>query len=148
MANYTMRFTEEYQFGGHLYPANKAVATHNTDWLDMRDHHRAQFIVIVGEMAAGATVDFKLQEATDSDGSGAQDIDGKSITQLTQAGGDANSICVVEIQAEEMDVADDFRYLRGVLTVGSDTAYASVIPLRGPTRLAPVSVTNITEVVD
>jgi hypothetical protein len=114
----------------------------------MSTFHRATFIVVVGAMAAGATVDFKLQEATDSSGTSAQDISGKSITQLTQAGGDANSIVIVELRTEEMDEASSMRYVRGVLTVGTNTAYATMIPLRGPTRFAPVSTTALAEVVD
>lgn len=145
---YTARFTEMYQFGGQLYPADKSAGTHNTDWLDHSKFHRSVWVVIVGDMDNGATLDFKLQEATDDSGSDSQDINGKAITQLTQSGGDGNSVVVVELQTEEMDVTDQFRYVRGQLVVANAAVQCSVIPLRGPTRYAPVSTTVLAEVVD
>lgn len=144
---YTMNFTEYAEPGGIVYPTTRQVGAYNTAWLSMRDHQRAVFIVQVGDIGAGGTVDFMLQEATDVNGTGAQAVAGKYITQLTQAGGDGDDLVIVEIRTEEMDVNDGYDYLRGVLTVGTNTAVVGIIPLRIASNYPPVPVTGWTEIV-
>jgi len=145
---YTARFTELNEIIAGLYPALKQAAAHNTAWTSMANHQRAIYLVRVGAMTALSTLDFKLQQATAAAGTGAKDISGKAITQLTQAGGDGSETCVVELRTEELDVDGGFDYIRGVLTVGTDTVYCEVIPIKFAANHPPVSTSAITEVVD
>lgn len=141
-------FHEAYLFEAGLAPANRTAAAYNTNWLSMIGHHRMQFIFRTGVLTAGSTVDFAVQQATDSSGTGAKAIGvAKAITQLTQAGGDGNDTIVVNVDVEDMDQANNFTHLRGVLTIGTAAAFTDVIPLRGPGEDRPVSTTPLTEAV-
>ena len=141
-------FYEAFLYNDGLFPANRAAAVYLTDWLSMVGHHRMQYILRVGEMTQGATLDFTVQQATDSSGSNAKAIGvAKSITQLTQAGGDGNDTIEITIDVEDMDQNGNFTHLKGILTVGTAAVYCDLLPLRGPGEDRPVSTTPLTEVV-
>jgi hypothetical protein len=142
---YTERFSEVHQVGAELYPDNLAAAVHQSAWFNMSIHHRAACVLMVGEMGQGATVDLILQEAQDAAGTGAAAIAGKAITQLTQAGGDGNDVCIIELRTEEMTPGFDF--VRAVLTIGNAAVDASVITFGIINRFAPVATTLVTEVI-
>ena len=145
---YTAKFTELNEILAGLYPANKIPAAYNSAWASYASHQRGVYLVRVGVMAATATLDFKLQQATDSSGTGAKDISGKSITQLTQAGGDGSETCVVELRTAELDVDGGFDYVRGVLTVGTANVYCELIPIKFVAAYPPVSTSALAEVID
>lgn len=147
MSDYTSRVSERLYPLGRLDPANKAAATHATAWVSLQDYHRAWFVVEVGVMAAGATLDAGIQQATDTAGTGAKAITGKTITQLTQAGGDGNQILCIELQTEELDVDGGFDCVRGYLTVGTNTVYAACQLYGADTRFAAPPTTNWEEIV-
>jgi hypothetical protein len=111
----------------------------------MSIHHRFAYVLQVGVLAAGATVDLVLQEAQDATGTGAANIAGKAITQLTQAGGDGNDVCIIELRTEEMTPGFDF--VRAVLTVAGNTAFTGGLGYGIVNRYAPVAETLVTEVV-
>jgi len=75
---------------------NDASAT--SDWVDMSKFDEVVFVVAVG--ATDATVDAKLQEASDASGTGAADISGKAITQLGAT--DDNKQAVIRVRADEL----------------------------------------------
>jgi len=146
--SFTERFTEQYQLGAVEYADSLAAATYNGAWQSMRDFHRAVAILIVGDIQVGGTVDFILQQATDTAGTGAKAITGKAITQLTQAGGDGDEACIIELRTEELDVSNGFDCIRWRLTLGTAASEVAVLVLRGsPPRYQPVSTTAWTEVV-
>lgn len=107
------------------------------DWVDMRIFNRCMFIFTAGDLGASATVDGKIQEATDSSGTGAQDITGKAITQLTKAGTDDNKQAIIEVDAG--DLSAGFTHVAPVLTVGAAACDAGVIGLAGVPRYHPAS---------
>jgi len=145
---YTNRFTEQYQLAAVEFPDSVAPATVNGAWLSMRDFHRAFFMLLVGDIVATGTVDFLLQQATDTAGTGAKAITGKAITQLTQAGGDSDDACGIELQMEELDVTGGFDCVRWVLTIGTAAAEVGVAVLKGePSRFKPTVTTAWTEVI-
>jgi len=152
MADYTRRFTEEHRIDD-IDPDGYANTTVATSWISMRDYHRAVAMVRVGDMGAGATVDMELQQATDSSGSNGKTLvsgngQTKEITQLTQAGGDANaSPSVIELQTEEMDVANEFDYVRAVVTIVGTGVYLYANLLRTISRFPPVDASNLQEVI-
>jgi len=143
---YTERFTEVHEPGGTLFPLSRAATTGNTGWLDMALHQRIIFILVVGAIGQGDTVDFHVEQALDAAGvtgtavfpSGAI-----AITQLTQA--DGLDLIAVELRTEQM--TSNYRYLRGVLTIGGSAVYCVVIPLRGTSNYPPVPTSAWTEIV-
>lgn len=146
---YTANFTEIHEPGGELYPVSRAIGVYNTAWLDMADHQRIVFLIAVGDIAAGGTVDFEVRQATSAVGANATNIfpiaGTITITQLSAA--DDNSLVAVEVRTEQMDVDGGFHYLSGRLTIAGNTALTTVVPLRLGTNYPPVPVTGWTEVV-
>lgn len=145
---YTNRYTEVEELGGVLHPANRAIGTYNTAWTTMSNFQRLIAVLDAGTIAAAGTVDMLLQQATDATGTGAKAIAGKAITQLTQAGADSNDVCAIELRTEELDVDNQFEYVRAQLIVAGNTAYTCVHVWKHVAGYPPVSVTPLTEVVD
>lgn len=145
---YTNRFTESWELFGFTVD-EYAAGDHNVNnYRSMANHQRGVCLIAVGDMAAGATVDLQLTQATSIAGANAKNIDGKAITQLTQAGGDANSVVAIEVRTEEMDVDGGFAYLGGTLTVGVGNVTVGLVGLAGCSNQLPVSTTAWTEIVD
>ena len=71
-----------------LDPASQAAGTATTDWVSMALFHDLLAIVQTGSLGTSATVDAKLQQAKDVNGTGAKDVAGKALTQIVKAGGE------------------------------------------------------------
>lgn len=97
-------------------PADQASA--NSSWVaPFASGYRAEravFIMPVGTIAA-EEIDLKITQATDSSGTGAKDITGAAITQITTAGG--NEVVSIEIGPGALDDANGFKYVRAEVTV-------------------------------
>ena len=145
---YTHRFTEEFELFGADADAYVVGVYLAQNYRNMANHQRGVAILHVGDMAQGATVDFLLMQATDAAGTGAKVVPGKAITQLTQAGGDADSTVIVEVRTEEMDVDGGFSFLGGILTVAGGTCDIGIVGLGGCSNYMPVPTTAWTEIVD
>ena len=143
--SYTERFSEVSAILGPLYPDARAAGNYNSAWASVSTYHRQGVILIVGEMAQGATLDLIIQEAQDAAGAGVLAIAGKAITQLTQAGGDGNDVVIIEVRSEELTPGYDF--IRAQVTVANAAVDLAVIPLGIIPRYPPVPLTNVTEVV-
>ena len=139
---YTHNFSEVHQLGDYLQPASRAIGTYNTAWISVQNHQRGVFLLLTGAVGAGSTIDFALQQATDIAGTGAKAFTpAKAITQLTQAGGDENDAVLVEFRTEEMDVDNQFDFVRGVLTIaGGGDCFTALVPLMGCSNYPPVAV--------
>lgn len=114
---------------GVIDPDANTTAAYNSAWVNMANFEAIQAIVMAGTLGASATLDAKLQQATDGSGTGVKDITGKAITQLTQAGTDSDKQAVINLRAEELDVAGLFTHARLVMTVGTATSDAAAIVL-------------------
>ena len=96
----------------------------STGWVDMSVFSSIQAIVLAGDLGASATLDAKLEQATDSSGTGAKDITGKVITQMV-AGTDDNTQAVINCRSAELDINSNFTHVRltlSVATASSDSA--------------------------
>ena len=144
---YTERLSEALYPLARLNPANKTVANHDTGYVSVKNYHRVWAVIEVGVMAQGATLDALLYQATDTAGTGGKVIAGKSITQLTQAGGDGNQILCIELQTEELDVDNAFDCVQLRLTVAGGTVYAAAQLYGCSTRFAATPTTNWEEIV-
>ncbi len=130
---------ENVLFNQDIDPDALTAAAHNGDWLSMENFEEATFVCMAGALGSSATLDFKIQEATDSSGTSVKDISGKAITQLTQAGGDGDQYVSVKVRATEMDQNNDFTHLRCVMTVGTATSDGAACSLRSQAHRAPVT---------
>lgn len=87
---------------GVIDPDAYATGNIDTGWIDASKFDRFMAIVMAGDIVSTGTLDAKLQQASDSSGTGAEDITGKAITQLTQAGTDSNKQAIINLRPEEM----------------------------------------------
>lgn len=119
-------------------------------WVSMESYHRGWLLINVGNVGTDYTLDIYLQEATTVGGLGGKTITGKAITQLD--GTDDDSLICIELQTEEMDVANSFDFVSVVVDIRFNAVNGTGVYL-GWTffgcqpRYAAVPTTNWTEVV-
>ncbi len=124
---------------GAIDPDANTAATFTTGWISMSTFVSIMAIIMVGTLGASATVDAKLEQATDASGTGAKDVTGSDITQLTQAGSDSDKQAIIECNAEDLDIANDFTHVRLSVTVGTATSDIGAVVLGLDPRYAPAS---------
>jgi hypothetical protein len=121
-----------------LDPVSQAAATVTTGWVDAGQYFSLMALVQTGVMGASGTLDAKLQQATDSSGTGAKDVTGKSLTQIVKASGDAKQ-AIINVKGSDLDVEGGFRYVRLSATVGTAASLISAVLFGCMPRMAPVS---------
>ena len=147
MVSMTERVTE------YLNPITKiSPASHTTEQnstrIDMSLYRRVLIVLQVGALATNATLDLDVEQHTAASGGSTKNVTGKSITQLTEAGGDSNKMVAVELRAEELDLENDYRYISVELTPATAAAICGVIVLATVARYEPVSTSAWDEIVD
>lgn len=147
MPGYTEQFTEVHYPLAYAHPDSYAAGTYTGTWVSLATYHRAVLVLNVGDMAVGATLDVSIRQATTTAGAGAKAITAKSITQLTQAGGDGDDLVCIELRTEELDVPNAFDCVSvRVVVAGAAVEYSYILYGIIP-RFAPTGITNWTEVV-
>jgi len=129
------------------YSDSIAAGTHYSSYVSLANYHRAWLVLNVGDMATLSTLDVQIMQATDTSGTGVKTITGKSITQLTQAGGDGDDLICIELRTEELDVTNGFdcicvRVVASVAAVELGWVLFGCVP-----RFAAVATTNWAEIV-
>lgn len=107
---------------GAIDPDVTPASTVSTAWVNMADWGALKAIVMAGTLGASATLDAKFEQASDGAGTGAKDVTGSAIAQLTQAGTDSDKQAVIEVFADQLDINNGFTHLRLSLTVGTATS--------------------------
>lgn len=114
---------------GSIDPDAYAAGTVTTGWVKASNFTQLMAIVQAGTLGASATLDAKIEQASDSGGTGAKDLSGSDITQLTQAGTDSDKQAVINFRPEDLDIANGFEYVRLSMTVATATSDAGGILL-------------------
>lgn len=136
--------SEQVAVVGRIDPDATGASTVTSGWIAVEDFYNFAAIVQTGTLGTSATVDAKLEQATDSSGTSAKDITGKAITQLTQAGTDqSDKEAIINLKADEVDLANDFTHFRLSVTVGTATSDLGAIVLGVNPRYAPASDNDI-----
>ena len=122
---------------GVIDPDVTAAGAVSTGWVNMANFERLMAVIFAGTLGASATVDAKLEQATDGSGTGVKDVASKAITQLTQAGGDSDKQSIINLSADELDVNNSFTHARLTITVATATsdiggALFGLVPRYGP----------------
>lgn len=133
---------------GVIDPDLNAAGTLTTGWINMGLFGTIQAIIMAGALGTNATLDAKLQQATDSSGTGAKDIAGKAITQLTEAGADSDKQAIINCRSDELDVNNDFSHVRLSMTVAVASSDSGAVVLGHHARYQPATdITSVAEVV-
>lgn len=114
---------------GVIDPDAYAASTVTTDWIAAADFQQFLAVVMTGDLGAEAEVTAKLEQATDSSGTGAKDITSKSVTTLTHSPVDSNKQALINLRSEELDVANSFTHFRLSMTIATATSDAGAIVL-------------------
>ena len=117
-------------------PDAYTAATYTTDGVDMDVFPQCIFIVMVGDMETGSTVDFSITRSTDNSTFVAMSP-AKAITQLTAAGTDDDKQVVVHVDAAEL--GDGYRYCQGSLVVADAASDAAVVAIADHSRYKPAT---------
>lgn len=120
-------------------PDANAAGALTSDWVDMTQFESVMAIVLAGTLGTSATIDAKLQQATDSSGTGAKDITGKAITQLTEAGTDSDKQAIINCYSDELDVANGFTHVALVLTTATATSDSGGLVLGFDPKYGPAN---------
>lgn len=124
---------------GAIDPDANTAATYTTGWISMADFGALMAIVMAGALGASATLDAKFEQASDSSGTGAKDVAGAAITQMTQAGGDSDKQAVIQCFSEDLDIANNFTHVRLSVTVAAATSDCGAVVLGFDARYGPAS---------
>ena len=131
-----------------LDPASVAPGTVQSAWIDMKELGFLSTILEVGTMATDATLDALLEQATDGAGADAKAVTGKALTQLTEAGGDSDTQAVIDVGEEDLDIANNFRYVRLSVTVAADAVFLSALLLGfNATYYPKAHITSVTQAI-
>lgn len=103
---------------GAINPQSLAPGSLSTGWVDMALVQWLMASIATGVLGAAATVDAKLQQATDNAGAGVKDIAGKAIAQFVKATDD-NKQALINVKQDDLDVNNGFRFVRLTITVGT-----------------------------
>lgn len=128
-----------------------SAAAHSSGYVDMAKFESLLAIVMAGTLGSSATLDAKLQQATDASGTGLKDITGAAITQLTQAGTDSDKQALIGCRAEDLDIDNGFRFVKLVITVATASSDGGGVVLGVNPRSMPASdddVSTVDEVVN
>lgn len=127
--NSNLKPSDQVAIVGVIDPDANAAATYTTGWVDMAKWGALMAIVMAGTLGASATLDAKIEQATDSSGTGAKDVSGKAISQLTQAGTDSDKQAVINLFADDLDFNNAFTHARLSMTVATATSDSGAVLL-------------------
>lgn len=133
-----VKASEQIAVLGAVNPSAQAAGAAVTGWVSAANFNKFLALIAVGTFGASATVDAKIQQATDSSGTGAKDITGKALTQLLAAGGN-NVQAEINLDAQDLDVNGGFSYIQLSVTVGTATSGTAAVLLGFNPRFAPAS---------
>lgn len=109
-------------------PAQAAVGTITTPWIDARTFFSLLAIIATGVLGAGATVDASFEQATSNAGAGVKAVPGSAITQIVKATGDSKQ-ALINIRPEDLDKNGGFKFVRLSITVGGAASQLAAIVL-------------------
>lgn len=118
-----------------LNPATVNSTPATSSWVDAAAAHELLAVLAIGNMAT-ETVDFKIEQATDSSGTAVKDL--AASTQLAaSAAANDNAQLLIDVKAETIDTANGFRYVRLRAVTGGATGGPMCGLLWARTRYRP-----------
>jgi hypothetical protein len=124
MAEVNMKPSQRASLVGAIDPQSATTAK-TSGWIDATVFHNYLAVIAAGAISASGTVDAKFQQATDGSGTGAKDVTGKAITQLTQAASGSSKQALINLKQEDLDIANGFKFVQ--LSVTPATAAALIM---------------------
>ena len=151
MDSYTERFSEVHYPLIVVPPVVESPAGEQISaYVSLQGYHRAVAVLTLGAIAATGTVQVRFLQATTTAGASAKGIpttatQDKITTVLTTV--DANSVVVIELRTEELDVDNGFDCVALAYDVDTDTVALSAIVFGTVPSYPPVSAAGYNEIV-
>ena len=134
---------------GIIDPDAQAAGAVSSGYVDASKFFNFLTTIKTGVLGASATVDAKLQQATDNIGTGLKDITGKAITQLTQASpDDSDKQVLINLNNSELDTDNGYTHFNLILTVGTATSDVGAEIQGLDPRYGPASDDNLASVAE
>ncbi|MCA0401295.1 MAG: hypothetical protein LCH38_10825 [Proteobacteria bacterium] len=127
---------------------NASVQT--TAWIQADDFSAYAALVAPGDMTTSATIDAKIEQATDGAGTGVKDLPGKAITQFTKVGNDDNKQAWINFKPSDLDLANGFGWVRLSMTIATAACDAAGYLFGFGAKASPASdydATSVDEIV-
>ena len=105
------------------------AATYKTAWIPADQFQKFMAIIMAGTLGSSATLNASIVQATALAGTGEKAITGKSITALTQAGTDSDKQAVINLNSDELDIANGFNHIQLQIVVAVATSDAGAMLL-------------------
>jgi len=148
MAQKTLLPSELTAVVGVIDPDLNVAGTLTTAWINMADFAAVMAVIMAGALGTSATLDAKFEQATDSSGAGVKDVTGAAITQLTDAGSDSDKQAILQLYAEDLDLAGGFTHVRLNMTVATASSDSAALVLGMGARYAPASNNDLASVAE
>jgi hypothetical protein len=140
------RGSEQFAILATLDPVSAAAGAATSSWVPVQNFHSILTIINTGVLGTSATLDARLQQATDSSGTGSKDVASRAITQIVKATGD-NKQVLINMRTDEIDTTNAYTHVRVVVTVAvAASVYGAQVLGMNP-RFAPASDANQAAVV-
>lgn len=110
----------------------QAAGAHATGAVDMADFANIQVIGAVGAFGAGASGTLKFEQSKTDDFAEVKDIEGRVAAVVVE-----NKPIVVDLNQGELDIDNDYQYVRAVLTATTESITAGLVVLGFDARHAP-----------
>jgi len=123
-----------------------ATTAKSTGWLPANTHVSYFATVLVGAITSTGTDDIKLEQATDSSGTGVKNIPLSLATQLTDV--DGNKQVVINLRPAHLDLDNAFAYFRLTITPATAASLVCAIVQGLGAHYGPgTNITTVDEVV-
>ena len=132
-------------FLGGIAPASISASTVTSGWISTAQYQSFMAIISAGTLGTSATLDAKIQQATDSSGTGAKDVTGLAITQMVKATDD-NKQAILGFASDSLDIANGFNWFRVSMTIGTAASGACATILGMDQRIGSVASTDASSV--
>lgn len=144
--NQNIKLNERIAILATIDPASVGPGTVLTTWVPVANFNSISAMIQTGLLGTSATVDAKLRQATDSSGTGAKDVIGKTIVQIVKATGD-NKQASIELRGEDFDTNNGFAFVALSMTVGTAASIVNAMLIGANARYSPASAFNQAAVV-
>ena len=115
-------------------------STISSGWISAQQYGSFVAMLRTGVIGASGSVNMQIRQATDSSGTGAKNITGKTLTApLTNAGYPTSGQAEINIRGDELDVSNGFAYLQIQVTATAAAALASAALVGNDPRNGPCS---------
>lgn len=132
----TMLWHEMNEVLGYVAPASQTTAQTPTR-IKVDGHYRVVALLLGGLIAAGGTLDFKIEQANAASGGTVKAIPDKAITQLVDT--NDNVIRAIELRTDELDTTNGFDWIVVTATPAVAASLLSILVLGVDPKYAPVT---------